>query len=225
MKRLLKIISLFIAATVTIVLFLVVFVSLDGRDYARVRFPQKYFFLVKDCEEASVSAVAGDVYLSGGAGYYLEREGAVAVACYFKKTNAESVMHNLESKGTQTRVSAHAPKDFVLRGKKTAGRVRILKNAETVDSCARLLYDTANGLERFQINQSEARAAVRGVVSAIRGLREGNTSGLYSLWNTVLIEAERRGTEIADGLLFQKDLRYLQVFLCDRVVNISDYFS
>ena len=51
-----------------------------------------------------------------------------------------------------------------------------------------------------------------------------NGDGVFSLWNTALKEAHRRGVELAEGLLFQKDIRYLQTLLCDRIVNIAEYF-
>ena len=113
---------------------------------------------------------------------------------------------------------------LTLKGKSVAARDRIVANAETADSLARLLYDTANGLEQAKLSQAEARSALVGAVSSLGGLMADNGDGVFSLWNTALKEAHRRGVELAEGLLFQKDIRYLQTLLCDRIVNIAEYF-
>ena len=111
-----------------------------------------------------------------------------------------------------------------MKGKSVAARDRIVANAETADSLARLLYYTANGLEQAKLSQAEARSALVGAVSSLGGLIADNGDGVFSLWNTALKEAHRRGVELAEGLLFQKDIRYLQTLLCDRIVNIAEYF-
>ncbi|MDE7453373.1 MAG: hypothetical protein K2N22_03090 [Clostridia bacterium] len=197
-----------------------------GRSYARVSLSQAYWFLVRECEEATSAAVVANTYLSGGAGYLIEANGeqSVVLACYYSEVSAEAVKRTMESKGVETHVVKYAPDDFELSGKTAALENLIVSNADTADTCAKILYDTANGLERTQISQEEARAAVRGVINSLSGLLEGNTDGAFALWNTVLTGAQRRGKEIASGILFAKDLRYLQVQLCYAVANMGEYF-
>ena len=220
-----------ISAAVAFLLFigttagLVLFMMLGGQGYARVSFERDYYFLVKDCEQTSVTAVAGDIYSSGGAGYYLEKDNAVAIACYFKKTSAQSVKKNLEEKGTETRLVVHSPSNLVLRGRKSGYKEQIQSNLETVDALAHILYDTANGLERSELSQREAKAALSGVVSSLKGLIAGNDGDVFALWNIELKAAQRRGAELAEGLLFAKDLRYLQTMLCDKTVQLTNYFA
>ncbi len=204
---------------------LVLFVAVGGQGYARVSFGKDYYFLVKDCEDTTASAITGDIYSAGGAGYLLEDDNAVAIACYFKESSAESVQKNLEEKGTSTRLIVKSPPDLVLRGRKSGYKRQIESNLETVDNFAHILYDTANGLERSELSQREAKAALSGVVSSLRGLIVSNEDEVFSLWNSALKEAERRGTELCGGLLFSKDLRYLQTMLCDRAVNLKNYFA
>lgn len=198
-----------------------------GRSYARVSLPQKYWILVRDCEDSTAAAVVGSTYLSGGAGYLIESGGkqCVVIACYYSETSAQSVRRTMEGKGIETRIEKRVPHDFTLNGNNSSYKERIISNAETVDTCAKILYDTANGLERTSVSQEEARAAVRGVVSSLHGLQEGNSGKCFSEWNTALLLAERRGIEIANGILFAKDLRYLQVQLCMNLTNAGDYFS
>lgn len=203
---------------------LILFVAVGGQGYARISFGKEYYFLVKDCEETTATAVTGDIYAAGGAGYLLEEDGAVAIACYFKESSAESVQKNLEAKGTSTRLIVKSPSDLSLRGRKSAYKTQIESNLETVDSLAHILYETANGLERSELSQREAKAAFNGVVSSLGGLIASNESDVFFLWNTALEEAKRKGAEIASGLLFSKDLRYLQTMLCDKTVNLTNYF-
>ncbi|MDE7158629.1 MAG: hypothetical protein K2N74_03555 [Clostridiales bacterium] len=199
----------------------------NGREYAHLSFPQKYYFLVRDCESATAAAVAGQIYVSGGSGYYIESGelNAVVLSCYFREEAAGLVCESMKEKGVESRVVALAPKDLYLNGKIAVESTRISANAETADSCARLLYDTANGLERTEISQEEARAAVRGVQKSLQGLCLENRGDAYGRWNALLTEAERKCGEVADGILFSKDVRYILAQLCYAVVNLGNYFS
>ncbi len=197
-----------------------------GRAYARVTLTQKYWFLVRDCEDSTATAIIGNTYLSGGAGYLIETGGrqSVVIACYYSEVSARSVQRTMEEKGIETRIEKYRPRDFTLNGNSSECKDKIISNANTADTCAKILYDTANALERTQISQEEARAAVRGVVSSLKGLYEGNEESCFAQWNTALLRAERRGKEITSGIIFAKDLRYLQVQLCFSISNIGDYF-
>lgn len=197
-----------------------------GRDYARVSLQKTYYFLVRACEDTTASAVAGQVYLSGGAGYLLEvaGESSVVLSCYFKVTDAERVQSMMQEKGIQAELMTFSTEEFVLQGEKASLKTNVEENVETVETCARILYETANGLERTSLSQDEARAAVRGVISSLKGLQQGNDKQFFALWNASLSSAERRGREIAEGIIFAKDLRYLQVELCMAILKTSEYF-
>ncbi len=210
----------------TVVLFVGVF-CLYRRDRVTVAFRGEYYFLVQDCEDTTASAVAGQVYFSGGAGYLVESggESCVALACYFRKTDAERILGMMEERGIFCRILTLAAEEFALEGQNAAQKSRVEGNLETVETCAYILYDAANGLERADLTQEEARAAVKGVVSSLKGLREGNAGALYDLWNPRLFSAEKRGEEISGGILFAKDLRYLQTELCMAIVRADRCFS
>ena len=219
----------YLATAIAIFLFTVcLFVGIfwwNGRAYAKVTLEEKYYLLVRDCEDTTASVVVGQIYSSGGAGYLLDTGNLVALACYFTDRDAEFVQSVMAEKGVDTRVVEISPEEFSLNGKRAEARAHITANANTVDTCARILYDTANGLERTELSQDEARAALTGVVKSLKGLREGNEGDLYGLWNAVLYEAEREGREVAAGILFAKDLRYIQIRLCLAISNIGNYFS
>ncbi len=197
----------------------------QGRAIATVDFRAEYHFLLRDCGALTADVAAGDSYLAGGAGYLLESEDAVVLACYYKKTDAEFVQEAMAAKGVETRVFSRETKRFTLSGKRAAEGARVEANAATLDSCARLLFDTANGLERAGIGQSEARAAVEGVISSLSGLASENGGDMYTLWNAELYRAARRGRELVSGILFAKDLRYLQIELVFSILSLGDYFA
>lgn len=227
MNRTMKKLSVFalgVFVFIAAIVFCIAAVAVGGQSFARVSFSKSYYFLIKSCEETSVVAVSGDVYAAGGAGYYMEGENAVAIACYFKETSAQSVQRNLESKGTETELIKREAEDLVLRGKKSEYKGQIESNLETVDQLAHILYDTANGLERSELTQKQAKTSVEGVAASLKGLRDGNEDEFFSGWNMGLLEAERRAKELAQGLLFAKDLRYLQAMLCDKTVRMANYF-
>lgn len=207
----------------TVILFIGVFFWYS-RAFARISVDKTYYFLVRDCEAATASAVSGQVYYLGGAGYLLEYNGetAVVLACYFKQTDAEYVLETIAA--DDVRLLTLNSDEFTLSGGKAAQKSKIVSNTETVETSAKILYETANALERTDISQEEARAAVRGAVSSLKGLRAENTETLFESWNLALSAAEKRGAEIAEGILFAKDLRYLQTQLCMMIVNVKDYF-
>ncbi len=195
----------------------------NGREEATLEQDREYFLLVRDCTGETAAAVAGQVYFSGGAGYLLGNE--VVIACYFSERDAAFVQSGMAERGVETRLRRIAPSVCILHGDAAGEAARIRSNAETADSCARILFDAANGLERTDLSQETARAAVEGVVSSLAGLRKGNAGKVYGEWNARLLSAGRRGREIASGILFAKDLRYLQVDLCLAVSSLSEYFA
>lgn len=218
----------FIAALILFVIVVGIFLAIfqwKGKKRATVELGQEYFFLVRDCDSLTAGVVAGDSYLAGGAGYLLEKENVVVLACYYKKTDAEFVEGTMSAKGVEVRVLSREAEDFTLTGKRASERARAEANAKTVDEVSHILYDTANGLERSSVTQEGARAAVTGALQSLNGLATDNGEGVYALWNVELRRAARRARELSTGILFSKDLRYLQIELCFLVLNMREYFA
>lgn len=182
---------------------------------------EEFYFLVKDCEAATASAVAGQVYHSGGAGYYFEADDGefVALSCYYSREDAERVRKTLEERGEEVKIVSLGTKGFPIRDGSQTEEIRsAIKTAET---CARLCYDVANGLEETRLGQSEAKAALCGVTKALKGLR-GQTD--FSRWNDALYAVQKRGEELGNGILFAKDLRCLQIELTLCILGAEEYF-
>ncbi len=187
-----------------------------------VRMELTYYLLVRDCDSATVGAVAGESYLAGGAGFYWEKEDAVVLACYYAESDATQIAHTMSATGVSVRVIEAEFPAFRLAEE---GEVSLAEsNIKTADSCARLLYETANGLERGDLTQAEARAAVEGAFSALSGLAAEN-GARFSVWNSAVKQAARRLGELQYSLLFPKDLRYLQVFIVAMILDAKSYFA
>ncbi len=171
-----------------------------------------------------MSAFAGETYLAGGAGYLYQGEEnpVIVLAAYPTEQEAQSVYTSLQD-GFDAEITFLQGDAFTLYGSASQDAQQILANYGTAESCIALFYDVANGLERGTLSQGEARAAIQGGVRALKGLREGN-GGRFSAWNEQLAECERKGTEIVSGIIFAKDVRYLQVQLCVAMLGGEENF-
>ena len=172
-------------------------------------------------------SVSAQTYFSGGAGYLITVSGkeCVVLAGYKRERDASFVGSTLRQKGVETEIVSCACKDFVLNGGAAAYKERVVGNLQTVDSNVWLLYDVANGLERTTLSQDEARAAVKGVLSSLSGLRLNNGGSLFARWDAALYSAERKAREIASGIVFAKDVRYLQVQLIAMLYAADGLFA
>lgn len=200
----------------------IVLVLYTGRARADVSLDLTYYFLVRDCEDSTSAAVVGEVYSAGGAGY-LEGE-SVILACYYTKADARRVCSLMERRGEEVRVSSRSFDGLTLRGGDAAYRDKICENAETADSIARLLYDTANGLETGNISQSSAKTNFKGAEDALNGLISLNSEPIFQAWNRELYAAAAAIRERTGGILFAKDVRYVQISLCLSLLDLASCF-
>ncbi len=213
--------TVFVAAVFLFIAVLSFFVGLferGGREKTGLSF--SYHFLVRACETSTSAALAGEAYLAGGAGYLLESEGLVVLAGYYRKEDATYLQGTMSEKGVEVSVLTRSLGSF---SAEHGMREKIEGNLTTLDSVSRLLFDAANGLERGGA-QEEAHAAVRGAADALDGLIGKNSDGTFSLWNVELLRARRRAKEADAGLIFAKDLRYMQVALLFTILEAPAYF-
>ncbi len=214
--------ALVIAFTVCMLLFVGAFSARGGR--VKLAPEREYFFVVRECESTASAAVAGQVYGSGGAGYVLGGEG-VAVACYFGRDDADSVCAALRRRGESVSVLARRTGTLVLEEETSDFAEEILLHLETAESCARLLFRTANGLERGETGQTEARAVLRGAADSLAGLADSRLGETFGRWGFELNSVSRACASLSSALVFSKDLRKLQVRLCLAVSSYGEYFG
>lgn len=209
------------AFAVCLAVFLVL-VIYTGRPREEVSLGLEYYFLVRDCEESTSAAVVGEVYSFGGAGY-LDGENVI-LACYYTKSDARRVCSLMEQRGENVYVQSRALKSLTLRGEDVNYKDRIAANAETAESVARLLYETANGLETGSLSQASAKNNLKGAADALNGLISMNDAPIFEKWNRKLYSAASAIRTGAGTLLFSKDVRYLQVELCLSLLAMDSCF-
>ncbi len=210
------------SAFLACVALFIVLVVYTGRARADVALDLEFYFLVRDCNDSTSAAVVGEVYSAGGAGY-LDGD-SVILACYYTKADARRVCSLMEQKGEAVYVSARTLKSLTLRGGDTCYRDKIKENAGTVESVARLLYDTANGLETGKLSQSSANINLQGAADSLNGLISLNSESFFNAWNRRLYTVLAETREKAGEILFSKDLRYLQVSLCCALLECGTCF-
>ena len=198
-----------------------IFLWWRARDCVRVSLGYEYFLLVRPCEESTAAAVIGESYSAGGAALAYGDD-QIVLACYDTRSAAERICENMASDGTQSEVVRIASSEFFMYGSAAAYAPLAKANAATADSVARLLYDTANSLERSEIGQTEAVSALKGAAASLKGLREGN-GGVFEAWDRFLYRTESEARAAAGGIVFAKDIRRIQISLCIAVASIEEF--
>ncbi len=182
------------------------------------------YFLVLPAEEATSSVVVQDIYVSGGAGYVFSHKATqyVALAAYNNEWAAKNVQGTLEKKGKQTQILPLEIDTFYFKSKKEKeikGAVEGCIN--TLLQCADLLYTTANGLETTRFTQGEARQIITELQSVFNGLKTTAAPQTEDLLNF----ASKKCREITSGIIYAKDVRYLQLFLLEGVYGLQETFD
>ena len=193
-----------------------------GRARADVRLGLDYYFLVKECEDSTSAAVVGEVYSSGGAGYLYGD--TVILACYYQKADARRVCSLMEARGEKVSVLCRSLDGITLRGEDAAFAEKVKNTASTAESVARLLYDTANALERGTADQKAAKGNVKGAADALEGLAAADSEPLFAKWDLAVRNVARAAREKSRDILFAKDVRYLQISLCCMLLDMGSYF-
>lgn len=190
-----------------------------GHTSIRVQPKFTYYFLVQECAETTAAAVMGEVETSGGAGYPMGE--SVVVACYYGEEEAERVRFSLASRGESMEISERTVPAFFLDGKNEEEAKKILGLFSAADSCARVLFCIANRLERGEIGQEEARAAVKNATECLFTI----ASSGYSRWDRAFLATGLEGKAMEKELLFSKDLRRMQARICMDLLSAPEFFA
>lgn len=136
----------------------VVIVCVTAFSSEKAGFPDCVYLLAaetSDAEEVSSKGGAGVVYESGGERYPL-------YACYYVRAEAESVAARLRDAGESVSVLERGGGALCFGGaaeKEAKNAVCAIVSAAL--ECSRALYSVANGLEKGEISQAGAAAAVK----------------------------------------------------------------
>ena len=127
-------------------------------------------------------------------------------------------------RGIRGKGQKHRLDGITLRGEDAAFAEKVKNTASTAESVARLLYDTANALERGTADQKAAKGNVKGAADALEGLAAADSEPLFAKWDLAVRNVARAAREKSRDILFAKDVRYLQISLCCMLLDMGSYF-
>ncbi len=185
-----------------------------------------FYFLVS--EEENAPASAENIYLDGGAGYVMSRGKTdyAVISCYFNETDAKTVKNNLDRKKIASSVIAESGGKLYLKKRSEKLRAEQLAGCfRTLDSCISLLYDIANGAERGTYTQQALKRSLSAVKGVLSCLSEENRGGIFTDISVCAAKASEKIGEFSRGIIYAKDVRYVQVYLSDSYLRLASDFS
>lgn len=211
------IISVSLVLAVTI--FICAFAASCGNSY--LEFNACYYFVCYSMEDNSVSASSMSSAVSnyGGAGYILEYNGAyyVTVSCYYEERDANAVKKELNGRGLKCSVLKIETKKYRLQtayAKKNSSLYR--GNLNTLHSLSQMAYKCANALDTGEYNQTKAKNVINDIKNGLNGLLTANEGNVFS---TEIRRLLAECSDAADGYVYSKDLRKLQIAIADGIIN------
>lgn len=182
-----------------------------------------YFLSVKAAAETA-AVLAQSEYTDGGAGYTFQYGGEyyVGLAAYNTEREARLVQDTLKNRGRDTQIVSLTVDTFYFTDRK---EIEAYENTHgfvtTVLQCVDLLYAAANGLDEGAFTQSEARGVLKEISGVISRAGEGGVADVAALSRAGV----EKCAEITDGVIYAKDVRYLQLQLSEGVYNLQKVFA
>lgn len=171
----------------------------------------------------SASSISGAVSSFGGAGYILEIDERyyVTVACYYEQKHADDVCAELKTRDMVCSVLKVETKEYDLQTSNAKKCSKLyLGNLNTLHTLSTLAYGCANSLDTGEYNQSNAKNVIKDVKSGLEGLLSANANNCFTNELRRLIAV---CDDTADGYVYSKDLRKLQIAIADTVINVQLY--
>lgn len=184
-----------------------------------------FYFLVSEEMGADAAAEAGA--LGGGAGYVMEREGReyAVLSCYFSLSDAQSVQDRLSDADVAVAVRAEEGGKLYLTGFSEKKNAERLKGCfSTLGSCIRILYELSAAADEG-MPQETLKDILGDVGGVLSRLAKENPDGIFSDLSACAASASEEIGRMSEGIVFAKDLRYMQVRLSDDYLRLADKFS
>lgn len=83
----------------------------------------------------------------------------------------------------------------------------------------------ANKAETGEYTQQTLRRTLSSVGGVLSCLAEENSGGIFTDISACAAQASLMSEEIIRGTIYAKDIRYLQVYLCDSYLLLASEFS
>ena len=199
--------------------------ALEVLDAVIIAGNKTFFFLVSD--EEHVEASAENVYLDGGAGYVLASgKNVYAVyACYFTDSDAQNARKRLSEAGNAVEVVSVKENALYLKTAREKAFLAEIKSLLNVCySGIRLFGELAAGAESGKYTQESLKEILNATASVLSAKLRDSTKICASLEDAIK-EAYVRLETVVSGIVFAKDLRYMQILLCDGYLSASKDLS
>lgn len=186
---------------------------------------QNFYFLVSEEEHVAVSAQS--IYLSGGAGYIITRgrEEYAVLACYQKEADARTVRDNLAIRQISTEILKESSGHLYLKSRSEKENAEKIKGFfSTLYSCTTFLGDVAIKAEKGEYSQRKLKETLQEVNKVLSCLARENKclSEEFFLYTT---KASEKLNEMNRGVVYAKDIRYVQIYLSDCFLSLASRFS
>ena len=186
---------------------------------------QKTFYLLAvPIKEQSVSVSVQDVYTGGGAGYALNHGGKcyVVLSAYPTQAEAKTVQNLPQNKQKDMQIVALQVNTLYFNTKsERAVKESIQRGVRTLLNCIDILYQTANAIDTAQYTQRQAQGILREVHRTVSALQKDAPWQIGEL----LLQAGQKCMQTLQGIIYAKDVRYLQIHLCEGIYSLQNVFS
>lgn len=183
-----------------------------------------FYFLSVKVQAETAAVVAKSEYSDGGAGYTFVHDGQdyVALAGYNTEREAQIVSDSLKTRGRETEIVSLTVDTFYFTDRKEVEAFEgVYGFVHTVLQCIDLLYETANELDEGGFTQEEARRVLKEICGVIAQAGEGGVTRVTELTRASV----NKCTEIVNGVIYAKDVRYTQLLLSEGIYDLQELFE
>lgn len=218
-----KISPFYIAVAAVVAVTIIICVCAASCNGGKIHFKCSYYFVLYSMEDNSLSAssISSAVSDYGGAGYILEYDGVyyVTISCYYDKKDAERVCAELQNRAFGCRVLEIKTDEYRLQSTGAKKCAKLYEgNLNTLHSLSKIAYECANFLDTGEYGQSKAKSVLQDVKSGLEGLISKNADNCFT---AELKRLKALCEDTANGYIYSKDLRKLQIGIVDTVININ----
>lgn len=185
---------------------------------------KSFYFLIAESEHVQVGTEIAQ--LDGGAGYPLlvGNDYKVAYAVYFDKEQGERAEKQLCQKGTNAQLTTCFVQSLVFTGKREqACMASVCSAMDNLYACIDILQQEIERLSRGATQQS-SKSILEILKTQFNAFANAYQS-VYTAFAQICKESADLISNSLNGIVYNKDLRYLLCFLCDSYVHLSQDFA
>lgn len=196
-----------------------------ARHGGKLDFSAAFYYVCYGSFDGAVSAgsVSDAVESYGGAGYVIESGGLyyITFACYYEKDDAEKVIAALAEKNIDCKLLTVSRSDYELPNFSAKRNGKLYKNTLTaLVSLSRAAYECANAIDRGECSQSAAKSVLSSIDDGLNSLGKSNGDDCFG---REISRLKGLCFAAAEGYVFSKDLRALQIAFTDAVISVELY--